>query len=105
MLVGDAAHVMAGSYGQASSFAFEDAVTLARCLVGTGKTKEALDKYSQLRRDRCLEMQRKSQECAAKAMKGEQTEDITRWIHDWDIRTAARLPRRPLEAGSCAATV
>jgi len=84
VLVGDAAHAMNASYGQAISFSLEDAATLAHCLK-ISSPQEALAQYSQLRHSRCLEMQQKSQERTAKQMRGESTDDITRWIHDWDL--------------------
>ena len=95
ILVGDAAHSMDGSYGQASSFALEDAATLSCCLAaqqkGDASTRAALQAYSDLRRNRCLEMQNKSNERAVRAMKGEQTEDITRWIYEWDLSQCPEL--------------
>lgn len=82
VLVGDAAHAMSSSYGQAVSFALEDAVTLAHCIKSNTPLSSC---YSQMRRDRCVEMQTKSQERTAKAMRGESTDEITRWIHDWNV--------------------
>merc|ERR1712087_1033400 len=40
---------------------------------------------SKRRVSRCLEMQQRSAERAAKAMKGEQTEDVSKWIFEWDV--------------------
>lgn len=87
VLVGDAAHAMSASYGQAASFALEDAVTLAICLRNNpieGVTT-ALHEYSQRRVSRCLEMQRQAADRAAKQLRGEPTEDISSWIYQWSI--------------------
>ena len=87
VLVGDAAHAMSGSYGQAANFCFEDAATLAACLRGLkagGDVKGALDKYSSERVQRCIEMQERSSERAAKSMKGEKVEDVSEWIFRWE---------------------
>jgi 2-polyprenyl-6-methoxyphenol hydroxylase-like FAD-dependent oxidoreductase len=89
VLVGDAAHAMSGSYGQAANFCFEDAATLAACLKEEsestgGDTKAALEKYSSMRVSRCIEMQERSAERAAKSMKGEQIEDVSHWIFRWE---------------------
>ena len=86
VLVGDAAHAMSPAYGQASNFALEDAVTLAVCIRDHDSLDEAIERYSQLRVERCLEMQRKSAERSAKAMKGEATEDVSKWIFEWNIQ-------------------
>jgi len=99
VLVGDAAHAMNPADGQSASFAFEDAVTLA-LLFKQEKTRidnseendddsfdldSALRTYSQQRIDRCIEMQRRSEERAAKAMKGDnQAENVSKWIYDWE---------------------
>eukprot|EP00531_Pseudo-nitzschia_arenysensis_P010556 CAMPEP_0116129446 /NCGR_PEP_ID=MMETSP0329-20121206/7928_1 /TAXON_ID=697910 /ORGANISM="Pseudo-nitzschia arenysensis, Strain B593" /LENGTH=418 /DNA_ID=CAMNT_0003623713 /DNA_START=66 /DNA_END=1322 /DNA_ORIENTATION=+ len=85
VLVGDAAHAMNPSYGQSASFAFEDAATLGLLLKEDDcKFDEALKEYSNQRVGRCMEIQRRSEERAAKAMRGEKTEDISTWIHSWD---------------------
>ena len=92
-------HAMNPADGQSASFAFEDAVTLA-LLFKQEKTRidnseendddsfdldSALRTYSQQRIDRCIEMQRRSEERAAKAMKGDnQAEDVSKWIYDWE---------------------
>lgn len=84
VLVGDAAHAMNPSYGQSASFSFEDAATLALLLKeGNGDVTDVLKEYSDKRVGRCMEMQRRSEERAAKAMKGETTEDVSKWIYDW----------------------
>lgn len=83
--IGDAAHAMSASYGQACNFALEDAATLAACIRDSDDLVEALKDYSKKRLDRCIEMQTKSAERANKAMKGEQVEDVTAWIYKWDI--------------------
>jgi 2-polyprenyl-6-methoxyphenol hydroxylase-like FAD-dependent oxidoreductase len=87
VLVGDAAHAMSASYGQAASFALEDAVTLAVCLRNNpvDKVTSALNEYSQRRVSRCLEMQRQAADRAAKQLRGEPTEDISSWIYQWSI--------------------
>jgi salicylate hydroxylase len=86
VLVGDAAHAMSPAYGQAANFALEDAVTLAVCIRDHDSLDEAIEHYSQLRVQRCLEMQRKSAERSAKSMKGEAAEDVSKWIFEWDIQ-------------------
>lgn len=85
VLVGDSAHAMSGSYGQNPNFALEDAAVLAHCIRDSDSIDSALESYSKQRVERCLEMQKKSAERAAKAMKGEKTEDISKWIHEWDV--------------------
>jgi len=85
VLVGDAAHAMSGSYGQNPNFALEDAAVLACSLRNTCDVESALKKYSEQRVSRCLEMQKRSAERAAKAMKGEKVEDVSKWIFQWDI--------------------
>jgi 2-polyprenyl-6-methoxyphenol hydroxylase-like FAD-dependent oxidoreductase len=87
VLVGDAAHAMSASYGQASSFAFEDAATLATCIARSQDLRSALNEYSAQRLERVAEMNRRSSERAAKAMKGETAEDVSKWIHQWDINS------------------
>lgn len=86
VLVGDAAHAMNPAYGQSASFAFEDAATLALLLKddSCGDIAEALKEYSNKRIGRCIEIQRRSEERASKAMKGEKTEDISKWIYSWE---------------------
>lgn len=85
VLAGDAAHAMSASYGQAANFALEDAATLAACIRDGDDLMEALKDYSKKRLDRCIEMQARSAERAAKAMKGEQVEDVSKWIFQWEI--------------------
>ena len=85
VLLGDAGHAMSASYGQATSFGLEDAATLVHCLQQGQPLTSALYNYSRLRRDRCVVMQQKSQERATRAMKGDPCNDITQWIHDWDV--------------------
>jgi 2-polyprenyl-6-methoxyphenol hydroxylase-like FAD-dependent oxidoreductase len=85
VLVGDSAHAMSGSYGQNPNFALEDAAVLACCLRDCDTVGEALQSYSKKRVSRCLEMQHRNAERAAKAMKGEQTEDVSKWIFQWDV--------------------
>ena len=85
VLAGDAAHAFSASYGQAANFALEDAATLAACIRDSDDLKDALRDYSKKRLDRCIEMQSRSAERAAKAMKGEHVEDVSKWIFQWDI--------------------
>jgi 2-polyprenyl-6-methoxyphenol hydroxylase-like FAD-dependent oxidoreductase len=85
VLVGDSAHAMSGSYGQNPNFALEDAAVLAHSLRDNESVASALNYYSEQRVNRCLEMQQRSAERAAKAMKGEQAEDVSKWIFQWDI--------------------
>lgn len=95
VLVGDAAHSMALSYGQNPNFALEDAAVLRQCLLqqqqqhatlDTHSLAAALKAYSQRRIARCVEMQRRSDERARKAMKGEPTEDVSKWIFQWTVQ-------------------
>jgi 2-polyprenyl-6-methoxyphenol hydroxylase-like FAD-dependent oxidoreductase len=74
------------AYGQSASFAFEDAATLASLLKEseTGLA-EILQDYSDKRIGRCMEMQRRSEERAAKAMRGEEAEDVSKWIYAWEL--------------------
>jgi len=89
---------MSNSFGQQASFAFEDAATLALLLKennengngSSGKNNsndnvaKALQDYSDKRNGRCMEMQRRSAERAAKAMRGEkELEDVSKWVHAW----------------------
>lgn len=87
VLVGDAAHAMNPAYGQSASFAFEDAATLALLLKdgSYSDVAEALREYSNKRIGRCMEIQRRSEERATKAMRGEKTEDISKWIYSWEL--------------------
>jgi 2-polyprenyl-6-methoxyphenol hydroxylase-like FAD-dependent oxidoreductase len=85
VLAGDAAHAFSASYGQAANFALEDAATLAACIRDSENLKDALQDYSKMRLDRCIEMQARSAERAAKAMRGEQAEDVSKWIFQWEI--------------------
>jgi len=87
VLVGDAAHAMSGSYGQNPNLALEGAAELATCLRNDECIESALSEYSNLRVGRCVEMQRRSAERAAKAMRGEKDlEDVSKWIHSWDVQ-------------------
>jgi len=86
VLVGDAAHAMSGSYGQNPSFGLEGAAELAVCIRDSACVQTALERYSQGRVGRCVEMQKRSAERAERAMKGEKgLEDVSKWIHRWDI--------------------
>jgi 2-polyprenyl-6-methoxyphenol hydroxylase-like FAD-dependent oxidoreductase len=97
VLLGDAAHAMNPSYGQSASFAFEDAATLATCIrdgsMATTTDEETtadyltqvLQSYSEQRVLRCREMQRRSEERAAKSMRGEKAEDVSKWIYAWEL--------------------
>ena len=85
VLVGDSAHAMSASYGQNPCLALEDAAVLACCLRDFSNLEEALKSYSEQLVSRCLEIQKRSDERAAKAMKGEKAEDISKWIFQWDI--------------------
>ena len=85
VLVGDAGHSMAPSYGQAANFALEDAASLAACIRDAEDVASALETYENSRLERCREMQRRSADRAAKAMKGENVEDVSKWIFAWDV--------------------
>lgn len=86
VLVGDAAHGMSLAYGQAANFAMEDAAVLARCVRDASNLAEALQVYGEERVARCREMSARSRERAAKAMRGELAEDVSKWIYEWDIQ-------------------
>ncbi|GMH67417.1 hypothetical protein TL16_g04674 [Triparma laevis f. inornata] len=86
VLVGDAAHGMSPAYGQAANFAMEDAAVLARCVRDASNLAEALQVYGEERVARCREMSARSRERAAKAMRGELAEDVSKWIFEWDIQ-------------------
>ena len=85
--MGDSAHGMSGSYGQNPALALEDAAVLASCVRDRGDDlKGALETYGRRRVERCLEIQRRSAERAARAMRGEEAgEDVSRWIHRWTV--------------------
>ena len=87
VLVGDSAHGMSGSYGQNPALALEDAAVLASCVKACGDDLGgALERYSKRRVDRCLEIQRRSADRAARAMRGEEAgEDVSKWIHRWSV--------------------
>ena len=85
VLVGDAGHSMSPSFGQGANFALEDAASLAACIRDADDIASALAAYEESRLDRCKEMQRRSADRAAKAMKGEETEDVSKWIFAWDV--------------------
>ena len=85
VLVGDAGHSMSPSYGQGANFALEDAASLAICIRDSNNVASALAAYEETRLERCKEMQRRSADRAAKAMKGEETEDVSKWIFAWDV--------------------
>lgn len=85
VLVGDAGHSMSPSYGQGANFALEDAASLAACIRDADDVPAALSAYEESRLERCREMQRRSADRAAKAMKGEEAEDVSKWIFAWDV--------------------
>lgn len=85
VLVGDAGHSMSPSYGQGANFALEDAASLAVCIRDADDVASALAAYEESRLERCREMQRRSADRAAKAMKGEEAEDVSKWIFAWDV--------------------
>lgn len=85
VLVGDAAHAFSMSYGQAMSFALEDAATLAVCMRDADDIETAVKCYEKSRMDRCIEMEQRSKERMANRLKGVMTEDVSKWIFQWDI--------------------
>ena len=86
VLVGDAAHAMSNSYGQNPNFALEGAAELATCIRNHPDSVEAaLEEYERARVGRCTEMQKRSAERAAKAMKGDRSDDVSPWVHSWNI--------------------
>jgi len=68
----------------------EDAAVLARCVRDADSLSEALQVYGEERVARCREMAARSAERAAKAMRGEMTEDVSKWIFEWDIGQKSR---------------
>lgn len=84
VLVGDAAHAMSSTYGQAANFALEDAATLAYFLQRAETMQSAMQQYSSARVNRCEEMKRKSAERVERQKKGEATEDVAKWIMTWN---------------------
>ena len=77
---------MAPSYGQAVNFALEDAASLAVCIRDAENVASALKTYEGSRLERCREMQQRSADRAAKAMKGQENiEDVSKWIFAWDV--------------------
>ena len=90
VLVGDAAHGTSPDYGQAANFAMEDAAVLARCVRDAESLAEALQAYGEERVARCREMTARSAKGAAKAMRGEMSEDMSKWIFEWDIDHSPR---------------
>ena len=63
----------------------EDAAVLARCVRDAESLSEALQAYGEERVVRCREMTARSAERAAKAMRGERAEDVSKWIFKWEI--------------------
>jgi 2-polyprenyl-6-methoxyphenol hydroxylase-like FAD-dependent oxidoreductase len=78
VLVGDAVHAASPASGQGASMAFEDAVTLARCLRDRPSTADAFVTYERLRRRRV----------EAVVARGKRTGDakapgpVGRWVRD-----------------------
>ena len=101
VLVGDAAHTgmtayrydssmtayRLTAYRQAANFAMEDAAVLARCVRDAESLAEALQVYGEERVSRCREMTTRSAEQEAKAMRGAMTDDVSKWIFEWDINS------------------
>ncbi len=91
VLVGDAVHAASPASGQGASMAFEDAVTLARCLRDRPSPAEAFSAYERLRRRRV----------EAVVARGKRTGDakapgpVGRWVRDRLVMPAlaARLNR------------
>jgi 2-polyprenyl-6-methoxyphenol hydroxylase-like FAD-dependent oxidoreductase len=105
VLVGDAAHAMSPSYGQAANFGFEDAATLQFCMQQSQSSLSlALECYSQLRVPRCQTMHGKSSERIAKHTKGESTQDLFKWIGSWQIDSTTTTTKingtKPMETTS-----
>ena len=68
----------------------EDAAVLARCVRDAESLAEALQAYGEERVARCREMTARSAKGAAKAMRGEMSEDMSKWIFEWDIDHSPR---------------
>jgi 2-polyprenyl-6-methoxyphenol hydroxylase-like FAD-dependent oxidoreductase len=78
VLVGDAVHAASPSSGQGASLAFEDAVTLARCLRDRPSVAEAFAAYERLRRRRVEKVvERGKRTGAAKTPR-----PVGRWVRD-----------------------
>lgn len=84
-LVGDAAHIMRPTLGQATSQGFEDALVLARELARVwglngkeGSPQEAFEAYMDLRRDRVSKMQLQAAEVGKTAYKRDAERDAER---------------------------
>ena len=53
--------------------------------VASGRSRASREADGEERVARCREMAARSAERAAKAMRGEMTEDVSKWIFEWDI--------------------
>ncbi len=62
VLLGDAAHAMAPSWGQGANTTFEDALVLTNCLIDSSSIEEAFKKYEQERISRVEIIQTRSAE-------------------------------------------
>ena len=82
--VGDAAHAMSPSYGQAANFCFEDAAVLTHCISEKKEVVAAVSTYARTRAGRCQEMMQRSQERLSNQLKGKATENVFEWIAKWE---------------------
>jgi 2-polyprenyl-6-methoxyphenol hydroxylase-like FAD-dependent oxidoreductase len=81
VLVGDAAHAASPATVQGASLAFEDAVTLAKCLRDNLDTTAALHTYERLRRDRVEDVVRSG---PVRRLRPADLDRLCRHHVDWD---------------------
>ena len=78
VLVGDAVHAASPASGQGASMAFEDALTLARCLRDRPSTAEAFAAYERIRRPRVEKVVARGKRAGDAKAPG----PVGRWVRD-----------------------